>query len=300
MKRPSIRKEILLKSSINTVKFSSGGCFTVYALESGDITIIHNGKNKWTVHAHDSSVDDAGFFKNSFHYLYSYSSKAGEIKIWNFTSKLTNTICFSVRTNSRRHHIIGLSLNCDETMIAALTSNSLYVWKIDDNSNTLLHVDDKEQYIKESENINFHPFLPNIILLSSKSYITIWDTFKSNGLIHTLIIPVETPRIHKAEWSPDGLSIIASDNLGGIFIFRVSDDGPECRITPQFFPTDFTTSLWFDTLGQIEESVKEPTYLNPKNILTDNEQVPVYQNYIPISLEEIKLIPTVSPLFINS
>lgn len=297
---PAAKKQIYLKSPINKVKFSSGGCYSIYALESGDITIIHNSKIKWNFHAHDAAVDDVGFFKNSFHYFYSLSSKSGEIKIWNFSSKIINIACFSVRTNSRRNNIIGFAISYDETIIAASTSNSLYMWKIDDSSTPILHVEDKEQYIKESENIDFHPFLPNIILLSSKSYITIWDAFKSESLIHTLIIPVETPRIHKAQWSPDGLSIIASDALGGIFIFRVSDEGPECRITPQFFPSDFSASFWIDGYGQIEDTTRIPTNKNPRNVLTDNAQVPVYQNYTPISFKEIEITPVITSSFLSS
>ncbi|KAH0789114.1 WD40 repeat domain-containing protein [Histomonas meleagridis] len=290
---PKLKKPLQLKGGVLHFSFSPGGNFGVASQDTGSITVVHIPSNhKWTVRAHNAPVDYACFMKYSFNHIFSWSSKGGDIKIWQLKDKIQCVSTFSVRVNVSRRYIIGVSLGCTENILCAITSQSLFCWKIEDTT-PMIHVEDNI-YMKELEKIESHPFLPSVFLVVSKSYITIWDIYKSSEPLHTLIIPVETPRIHDAHWTSDGLSIISSDATGGIFIFRIAD-GPECRITPQFFPTDFTVSEWIEGKGQIEESTRKPTALNDRSLLTDADKVVIFMNYKPMSLAELKMKAIIPP-----
>lgn len=279
-----------MKSEVNMVSFSSGGNFAACALETGDIVVVCTTTHKrWSFPCHDSSnsCDGVMFLKNNFHKILSWSQKGGDIKLWSFNDKIRSELLnFSVRYQSRRAHLIEISLNCNETLLCACTSSSIFVWKID-NTDYLLHVDDPS-VAAGCTGINFHPKLPNIFLVSTKANIMIWDVnFKEP--IHILNIPIETHRIQSAKWGPDGLSVFAGDAGGGIYFFRILD-GPDCRTIPEFFDSDFEPSEWKPEIGQVDE-LQTPTHMLNKSIITDSERVKIAVDFEPMTLEEVEVIP---------
>lgn len=287
------KKTVLVKSPVNSVKFSPGGNFSIAALESGQVAIISMTSNRrWIFSAHELPADGAIFLKNNFHTIITWSQKGGEIKTWHFgESKIIEKAKFTVRanSNSKRSHLFDLSVSCDESLIFGCSSQSIFAWKID-NMTPLRH-NDESATLAGCVGVEAHPHIPSVFMAITKSLITFWDaaTKGSKGLINTLIIPVETPRIHMAMWAPDGLSVIATDaggnSLGGVFIFRVAEE-PECRTVPQFFPSDFTTSEWVPGKGQIEEKNGQPTYLQPRSSLANADQTHFTENYKPLDLSE--------------
>jgi hypothetical protein len=126
------------------------------------------------------------------------------------------------------------------------------------------------------------------------SLITIWDIHQPNAPIHELIIPVETPRIQTGFWGTDGVSVIAPDTAGGVYLFKVSQS-PECRILAQFFETDFTVSAWVPDHGQIEESNGQPIHKQGRSVLLNSAHIQVSQDFRPYSLDELIMIPLVTP-----
>ncbi|OHT17470.1 AT hook motif family protein [Tritrichomonas foetus] len=299
---PKLQKHYPLKSPSTYVSFSPGGNFALATLENGALCVLSmTNQRRWTIQAHDAAADGGMFLKNSFHNIITWSQKGGEIKTWLFNDKLKHQLTFTVRVaNSRRSHLVAASVSCDESLLYACTSQSIFAWRID-NATPLRHIDDNPS-LAGCVGVEAHPHLPTVFMAITKSLITIWDLSltSSQEPIHTLIIPVETPRIHMAKWAPDGLSVIATDaggnSGGGVFVFRLSEE-PECRTMPQFFNSDFTASEWIPGKGQIEEGNKQPTHLQDKSTLTDSERVNVYIEYIPLKLDEksIAVKPTYTP-----
>ena len=298
---PRSQKQLSQKMMATYVTFSPGGNLALVSYENGSFTIASMISNKkWSAQAHEAPADGGMFLKNSFHTILTWSCKGGEIKIWSFNDKLKAIQTFTVRVNNRRSHLVNCSVSCDESLLFACTSQSIFAWRID-NATPLRHNDDNT-LLAGCVGIEAHPFLPTIFMAITKSHITFWDaTNPSPEPLHTLIIPVETPRINMAQWSPDGLSVIATDaggnSGGGVFVFRISEE-PECRTTPQFFNSDFAASEWIDGVGQIEDSTRTPTHLQDKSILIDSERVNVYTAYKPIRLDEKSV--AVTPIFTPS
>ncbi|KAK8848109.1 hypothetical protein M9Y10_019165 [Tritrichomonas musculus] len=289
---PRSEKNVTLKTQVNSVKFSPGGNFAIAALENGNVIILSmTSTRRWIISAFEKdAADGAIFLKNNFHMIITWSQRGGEIKTWSFNeNKIRNLHSFTVRANSKRSHLVALSVSCDESLLFACTSQSIFAWKIDDNK-PLRHNDDSTT-LAGCVGVEAHPKLPTVFMAITKNQITFWDASinSQKELINTLIIPVETPRIHMAMWAPDGLSVIATDaggnTGGGVFIFRVAEE-PECRTVPLFFPSDFTPSEWVPEKGQIEEGNRMPTHLQPRTTLANADQTLFTENYKPLELNE--------------
>lgn len=289
---PTVHRDYYLKSMIKMVAFSPGGNLVACALESGGVIVVSSSTcKKWVFSGHETntSCDGVRFLKNEFRRFISWSQKGGEIKLWEVQEKIKSLeiLTFSVRYQSRRSHLIDVSLNCNETLIAACTSASLFVWKI--NSPTpILHCDD-QSVIASCVSIDFHPKLSNIFLLATRSYIMLWDLEKPSEPFHILNIPIETHRMQLAKWSKEGLTIYASDAGGGLFYFRILES-PDCRNIPEFFDSDFEPSEWVPQKGQVDEN-GTPTHLLSKSIITDSERVKIAIDFEPMSLDEVEMIP---------
>jgi hypothetical protein len=200
-------------------------------------------------------------------------------------------MAFTVRTQSRRSHLISCSIGCDESLLYACGSQSVFAWTMG-NPAPILHSDDA--CLSGIAEVSANPVLPHVFMAVCKSLITIWDANLPSEPIHRLIIPVETPRIHIARWGPDGMSVFASDAAGGVYWFRVAE-GPECRTMPQFFDTDFTVSAWVPEEGQIEESNGLPTHRQNRTVLFDADRLEIDNEFHPLALDETTVVPTVPP-----
>jgi hypothetical protein len=160
----------------------------------------------------------------------------------------------------------------------------LFAWRFD-NPTPLLHTDDPIS-LQGIISIQAHPKLPRLFMAVTRAVITIWDISQAGGPIHSLIIPVETPRIQCGCWAPDGYAVIASDTRGGVYIFRVAEM-PECISMPEFYPTDFTVSAWIPDEGQVEESNHCPVHKQSRSVLLDERKQPIYKDYAPHSLADL-------------
>lgn len=291
---------VLKQVQINSINFSPGGNFSIAALENGNVVItsLSIGRH-WTVTAHELSADGAIFLKNSFHTVITWSQRSGEIKTWSFNNNaLTQLRVFTVRSStSRRSHLVDFSVSCDETLLYGCTSQSVFVWRIDEsNCKQLPHYDD--DLFSNCVGIEAHPTIPTVFMAITKNHIAICDAASNSPEpINKLIIPVETPRIFMAKWAPDGLSVIATDagnnTGGGVFIFRAAEK-VECRNLPQFFPSDFTESEWKLEVGQIEKD-GTPTHLQSKSTLVNSDKTPITEKYRPNQLTDTNLL--VRPIF---
>jgi WD40 repeat protein len=290
---PKIHKQCHLKSPGSFVAFSAGGNFVACALTNGSVIILSmSTQRRWSLpQAHEAAVDGMLFMKHNFHLLLTWSQRGGDIKLWKFHDKTRPLVVFTVRTASRRAHLVSVSVSCDETLLYGCSSQSLFAWRIDSQT-PILHSDDA--CLSLVTDVCASPVLPHICMAITRSLITIWDVCEPTTPIHQLIIPVETPRIQTGRWGPDGLSVIASDAAGGIYVFKVGET-PECRIMPQFFETDFTPSAWFAEHGQLEESNGLPVHRQSRAVLLDERNVEIYRDFKPYSFDELTVIPLVSP-----
>jgi WD40 repeat protein len=292
--QPRLHKQSQLKVPASSIAFSPGGNFAAVALTNGTVVVISmQSQRRWTLPAHEVAADGAIFMRNNFHSLLTWSQKGGEIKFWKFQDRPQAIATFSVRTQSRRSHLVTVSMSCDECLLFACTAQAIFAWKME-NTTPLLHRDDSLILTMISD-VCAHPKLPTVFMAVTKSLLTLWDVCLPAAPFHQLIIPVETPRIQTARWAPDGLSVIASDAFGGIYIFKVSD-GPECRTMPQFFETDFTVSAWLPDRGQVEDSNGIPSHLQSRSVLMDDQRIQMYSDYRPYSLRELAARPMVGPV----
>jgi WD40 repeat protein len=295
--QPRLHKQSQLKVPASSIAFSPGGNLAAVALTNGTVVVISmQSQRRWSLCEHKMSADGAMFMRNNFHSLLTWSQKGGEIKYWKFQDKSQVLATFSVRTQSRRSHLVSVSMSCDECLLFACTAQAVFAWKIEkvENATPLLHRDDS-QILAMISDVCAHPKLPTVFMAVTKSLLTLWDVCSPAAPFHQLIIPVETPRIQTARWAPDGLSVIASDALGGIYIFKVSD-APECRTMPQFFETDFTVSAWLPDRGQVEDSNGIPSHLQSRSVLMDDQRIQMYNDYRPYSLRELAAKPMAGPV----
>ena len=302
---PKTHKQLQLKASVMSVSFSSGGSLMGVCLEDGSVVIVSmSTARRWTIQAHESNAADGVLFmKNDFHTLITWSQKGGEAKLWRFIDKSRDLKTFSVRKSSRRAHLVTVRVNCDASLVVACTSASVFAWRIASQKNAmnklqkpLLHVDDAVIMTQVSD-VQTHPFLPNVFLAVTKSVsapITIWDVNAPDHPIHTLMIPVEMNRVQVVRWGADGMSVFASDTQGGVFMFKIAVE-PECRTMPQFFPSDFTPSVWVPERGQLEVSTREMSHVQPKSFLLDMERSKIYDDYAPYTLSELAMTPVYEP-----
>ena len=278
---PRIIKHLDYNDQINSVSFSPGGNLVAYSFESGRVVITSPEINKtWKIIAHTTPCDGAFFLKNNFHNFVTWSNKGGEAKIWNFQAKPKIVQTFSVKINQSRSHLLDLSVSCDESIFYGVTAQMVFAWTTE-STTPLLHC---EGYTQLSC-VCAHPNLPSVFFVVTKARILIFDAFKGVTPIRQLDIPFETPRINKAKWSVDGLSIIALDAGGGYYRFR-SAESATCRQIPTFFPSDFKASEWDEKRGQIEEETKMPTHLTPRNTIIDSDQVVKCESYKPFDPSE--------------
>lgn len=302
---PKIHKNVPLKANIVTVSFSPGGNLMACGLDSGVVSVISmSSARRWTIQAHDGNpVDGIKFIKGDFHQMVTWSQKGGEAKLWRFLDKSRELATFSVRKVARRAHLVTVAISCDASLIFACTSTSVYAWKlravksqIDKIKKPILHVDDSVLMMQVSD-VQAHPFLPSVFLAVTKAVsapITIWDVNSPEKPIHTLMTPVEMNKVQTARWGADGVSVVASDTQGGVFLFKVAE-GPICRTMPQFFPTDFTASEWVPSMGQVEERTRTPTHLSSRKRLLDVDNTCIYEDYSPYSLKELEVTPVFDP-----
>lgn len=298
---PPPTRDIPFKGPITALAFSSGGSLMGVGLEDGSVVVLSMSTMKhWTFQAHDgTSVDGIIFVPNNFHIFLTWSQKGGEAKLWRLLHKSKELRMFSVRKAARRAHLVTATINCDGSLLFACTSASIFAWRIASHKSQankfekpLMHNDDSVIMTQVSD-VQAHPFLPCVFLAVTKSVsspITIWDVSSPEKPIHTLMIPVEMNKVQTARWGADGISVIASDTQGGVFTFRVAE-GPECRTMPQFFPTDFTPSVWIPHYGQLEEATKQPSHLQPKSLLLDMDNNKIYDDYTPYTLRELAITP---------
>jgi WD40 repeat protein len=292
---PKVHRQFNLKAPAGSIAFSPGGNLLAATLASGSVLVLSMSyQRRWSIpQAHEAGVDGAYFLKNSFHSLLTWSQRGGDIKLWKFQEKSKAIVTFSVRTQSRRAHLVTVAVSCDECLVFACSSQAVFAWKID-NPSPILHNDDS-QLVSFVTDVCANPVLPTVFMATCKSLITIWDACQPGAPIHQLIIPVETPRIQTARWAPDGLAVIASDVSSGVYVFRVSET-PECRQMPQFFETDFTASSWIADRGQIEEANGLPIHRQSRSVLLDENRVQIYQDFRPYSLDELVVVPMFGPV----
>ena len=279
-KLPSTRKVLNYKEPISVLSFSPGGNFLVSCLENGILNIYTmNNTRNWKIQAHDSFIDGCIFSKNNFHLFFTWSNRGGDIKFWNFFEKIELIRSFSVRFQQRRSNIVHISLSCDESFIVAITTQMIFVWSINNNT-PILHVED----LTNLTYVSFHPKIPSIFFVCMKQKISIFDVFNKNP-IRNLDVPFETPKINKAIWSLDGMSIVSSDLGGGYYIFKPNEIAI-CKQSPFFYPTDFRISEWVSDRGQVDDKTGILTHEQSRNIIIDSDKINLCTNYIPINLEE--------------
>lgn len=298
---PMTVNEVEMKANITSTAWSNGGNILAVGLEDGYVMIITMNSSVRKIapfQAHeDNQVDGIQFMSNDFHTFVTWSHKSGEVKVWRFLDKVRPFIGpLSVKVAARRAHLVTCVPNCDDSLLFACTSSSLFAWKTDSSCARIMYVDDHPNLHQVSD-IRAHPTLPTVFLAVTKSWITIWDVENPQGPLWTLIIPVEMPRFQCACWGPDGISVFASDAQGGVFVFKPAE-GPECRTVPEFFGTDYTPSDWYPNKGQLEESNKMPVHMQPRNVLYDllhGESHTIYEDYMPFSLQELQVCPIYEP-----
>ena len=295
---PKTQRQLQLKANVMCVAFSPGGNLMATALESGSVVVVGmTSGRRWTIQVHEANADGVMFLKDDFHQMLTWSQKGGEVKLWKFMDKSRELATFSVRKVARRAHLVAISVSCDASLLFACTSTTVFAWKLraakgDKVRKPILHVDDSVLMTQVSD-VQAHPFLPSVFLAVTKAVsapITIWDVNSPDKPIHTLMTPVEMNKVQMARWGADGVSVVASDTQGGVFLFRVAED-PVCRTMPQFFPTDFTASEWVAEVGQVEEATKCPTHLNSRTTLLNVDRNPIYDDFSPYSLKELEVTP---------
>ncbi|EAY18709.1 hypothetical protein TVAG_063140 [Trichomonas vaginalis G3] len=268
-----------LRECIHCVAYSPGGNFVAFGLESGNVivTAIETSRT-WRFYAHTNACDGIYFYKNNFHQILTWTNKGGEVKVWNLQNKVKQVTSFSVRFQQSRSHIIDVEVSCDESLIFCVTAQMIFAWNLD-SQNSLLHIEGLSQVVS----VSAHPIIPTVFAVAMKGKILIADAIKSNKPIRSLDIPFETPKLNRAQWTPDGLGIIAVDAGGGYYHFKAADVAA-CRQIPTFFPSDFLASEWVPGVGQIEEETKKHTHLSPRNTIIDSDKVIRCNDYKPVKI----------------
>ena len=158
----------------------------------------------------------------------------------------------------------------------------IFAWSVDDSTDPLLHIEE----LQGITCVAAHPLLPHVFLVANKvrNNIMIYDVRKPEP-IRLLDITFDVPKMARALWAPDGLSVIGVDAGGGYFVFRPHPTA-ECNQLVQFFPSDFRTSEWKPDRGQIEEETNMPIHLNMRDVVVGLDQVIRCDEYRPIVLED--------------
>ena len=281
------------RASVECVNFSLGGYFYGIGLNDGMVLIdCIDHKRKWSWKAHDGSVDDIHFMNNNQHTVLTMSRKCTEIKLWSLYNIEAPIREFTIDSRLARKHFIDLCLSCDENILFANTSVSIYAWCIE--SGELIY-----QYeSKEIITLSAHPKITTICAACTKTVLHIIDVTKKEPII-TLEVPVAKNQF--ACWHPNGLQLFAGDSLGGIYVFRVEKE-PECHQYQQFFESDFIDTTWVPGVGEVKNGDEPCKLANTlkKNKLLDQQQNTIIDNYAPVSISEFSGCTIIKPVVIHA
>jgi WD40 repeat protein len=124
---PKVHKQCHLKVPGCSVSFSAGGNFLVCGLGNGSAVVLSmSTQRRWAIpQAHEAGVDGALFLKSSFHSVITWSQRGGDIKLWRFQEKPKVITTFTVRAQSRRSHLVCVSIACEESLNYGCTSQSI-------------------------------------------------------------------------------------------------------------------------------------------------------------------------------
>ncbi len=171
----------------------------------------------------------------------------------------------------------------DSRIVTAVSDKTLKVW--DSQTGKLersLRGHEEEIFVLEP-----HPTSWNLLLSSAHDgQIRVWDLERGEALFKHKNIVEENGQerghaaVYDAKWSPDGLSVAASDSHGHLLFIGHGSTEPYDRLPVElFFHTDYRPLLRDSFHNVVDEQTQVPPHLLPPPFLVDAEGSP-YPGYI--------------------
>ncbi len=171
----------------------------------------------------------------------------------------------------------------DNLVVTAVSDKTLKLW--DTAAGRLLKSlqgHEEEIFVLEP-----HPTAWNLLLSSAHDgQIMVWDLasgeylFKHKNLVEENGQERGHAAVYDAKWSPDGLSVAASDSHGQILFVGHGSSEPYDRLPVElFFHTDYRPLLRDSFHNVVDEQTQVPPHLLPPPFLVDSEGSP-YPGYI--------------------
>ncbi|WKX91473.1 hypothetical protein Q1695_009928 [Nippostrongylus brasiliensis] len=261
--------------------------------------------------AHNDRVDSLEWAH--FGCRFASGSRDGVAKVWNFScGKWRSTslvvpgfepaephpvpVASSERAKSK-YRVTMLCWSLDDSMI--VTAGSDYILRVWSTAGELLrcvpgHTDD-------SFVLKAHPTCPNVVLSCGHDGVMVFWDINAGEKVKRFTNTVEH-RGHSAifdfDISRDGCTVAAVDSLGHLTVYGVASKSTRLVPKQQFFDTDYSPLLMDDTGWVIDESTGIAPHLLPPPLLTDQDLVPLadeWQKAVP-GRDLIKPDPGVQPI----